>query len=820
MIHLDRPSETENLILPKDHKIVEWTDDHQSVQDNILLNVPDVDEPAKQLSGPSSPSPAITGPSPTLERSSSLSPVPDAGSPHTRSSPHPDPPDNPGAVTDVEDKPSRQSTPLSELSPSPDEGETEDLKDSENKSVGGEAVGANDTASSRPSDPSSKTVSDPSVNDEKSSSSPTRAASLETTNTAPDSPTENDNRGILILELNGELLKVCMEFQSRGIAIDDVRFRQYASRLQVNLSWLAGVAETNQKAPGGFPSMPSMDPPHPVDFMSMERIQAIYAQLPILFAKQIERRQAALASIPVSPTSILPSGLKRERTEELLLDSMNKRRDTGESKSAMLPPPIPQAHTSVSPPNSSMQFPMPNGVMSNGIAPSTPPMVDPMLSNPMNPAMGIERHTPVRPVQPQPPMPQRTPSNRQMSPPSSMGPGNMQNPVNGLGMSPPNIPQQPTPSQQLQQQLFAILNNPNHQFLQYMLKTVPGFATLPVQQQMQRMMMTQQAMQNRGQQQQQQQQQNMANSQMAQQANMGPMSNSLPINGGQFPNQSPMSPVNAQAQNMMMANGGDPRMNATPQAGPSGMQNNGMTFQQQQQQQQQRQLMLLQQQQNRSNIGAMNPAAMNPAMMNPQQQQMFLQQERMRQQQQQQGGSPHVASSMLPGNDNFPALRSNATIPGIARSTRSPPDNIPSPMTSRMPTRASSMGQEDYQRMMMQQQQQQQQQQQSRPMSSSGQGPSFGQQPMPGTNWGMQQPVQNQGFGMARPPSAGQVGGSYGGAPSPPNQNWSQRGSGTYPFSPSPNHQGDQRHMSGTPGPQMQSIDMNANEFDPFSWSQ
>jgi len=260
-------------------------------------------------------------------------------------------------------------------------------------------------------------------------------------------------------------------------------------------------------------------------------------------------------------------------------------------------------------------------------------------------------------------------------------------------------------------------------------------------------------------------------------------------------------------------------MNATPL--PSGMNMNNLTPHQKQQ--------LLAMQQQRLNGAGMDQGmgGMSPQQLMYQQQeqermrQAQQQQQRMMaaQQQQQQAGSPtHMGSPMVP-NDNFPALRSNSTIPGIARIGRSPSDGSQGSMTPRMPSRGPSMGQEDYQRAMLQRQQQQMQ-------AASWQQQQHQQQQMQmqaaASSYGMQQ----------RPGSATHAPSPYGGAPSPPNssQNWSTPGgSNSYPFAQSPGSSSDHvgRHMSATPVPQQMQqnhtsppTDHGQVEFDPFSWPQ
>jgi len=85
-----------------------------------------------------------------------------------------------------------------------------------------------------------------------------------------------------LLELNWELLKVCMEFQAQGFPANEPRFIEYHRRFQSNLTWLAGAADTSVLDKLEL-KPPIMEPPVAVDFMSMERIQQLYAELPSLF---------------------------------------------------------------------------------------------------------------------------------------------------------------------------------------------------------------------------------------------------------------------------------------------------------------------------------------------------------------------------------------------------------------------------------------------------------------------------------------------------------------------------------------------------------
>lgn len=221
---------------------------------------------------------------------------------------------------------------------------------------------------------------------------------------------------------------------------------------------------------------------------------------------------------------------------------------------------------------------------------------------------------------------------------------------------------------------------------------------------------------------------------------------------------------------------------------------------------------------NMGGIGAGNVSAMM---------QQQIMQERLRQQQAAQmggasspthGGSPMGSDASFPGSSAGPSMRSTSSIPGIARSTRSPSDTGPPPLTPRGPMQrgpSGSMTQEDYQRML----QKQQHGQAVRAISS--QSPAFNQQMM-GTQQQAQilahQQLQHQqqlqqqhqggsSYGLSPPPSAtrAQFGGGVS-APSPINsQSWGTPAVGSgYPFAPSPATSDHPRHMSATPAPQQQ----------------
>ena len=234
---------------------------------------------------------------------------------------------------------------------------------------------------------------------------------------------------------------------------------------------------------------------------------------------------------------------------------------------------------------------------------------------------------------------------------------------------------------------------------------------------------------------------------------------------------------------------------------------------------QRRQLLLMQQQQQQMR---------NNAMLNAQQQQRLAQQA---------GASPHIGSPMLGGSadgTNFPALRSNPTVPGIARSTRTPSDHAPSPLTPQL----SGGGSQDLQRALMQQGQRNMMHAQGHGMSQMGMGgmnPSW-----PQAQQQQQAAAQMQGaYGMSPPGSAG-FGSMPGGAPSPAGggqqQQWAQGAGGQFAYNagspsagrpPSDGNAGPgSRQASATPAPHQQMTQnspmgdqagLNA-DFDMFNW--
>ncbi|KAJ6543878.1 hypothetical protein B0H19DRAFT_289364 [Mycena capillaripes] len=410
--------------------------------------------PASGASSPASPADGNSA-SPTRERSSSLSPAP---------SPRPAP-----------DAPTAASTPLSELSPPPDD-------DDDDAATQGDAPNKpKDSASSASASPPSK-ADDHDVKPSQQSSNLMPASSPSTrpsppidsiptpsaAGTEPTSPIPGDPKVAVMLELNEELLKVCMEFQKRRMALSEPQFQAYSARLQSNLAWSASVVDHGRQGNQATP-LPMMDPPPPLDFYATERIQELYMELPTVFARDIARRASISSSSP----------LKRERSDDMPPDGMNKRRDTGEGKSMMPPPPIPSPVAN----SSASAFPTP---LTNGSAtPPVPPLGDPLA--PQNPGMigdpQLNAASRDRARQAQ----MRAQANRQMSPPSNPNPGmNAGQPAANAIAGPSGSAQQ-----QAAQQMYTILQNPNHPFLQYMMRHLPGFQQMPVQMQISKMMAAQ-----------------------------------------------------------------------------------------------------------------------------------------------------------------------------------------------------------------------------------------------------------------------------------------------------------------------------------------
>ncbi|KAH7888162.1 hypothetical protein F5I97DRAFT_1926547 [Phlebopus sp. FC_14] len=643
----------------------------------------------------------------------------------------------------------------------------------------------------------------------------------------------SDSKVVRILELNAELLKVCLEFQLRGVPVAEPRFQQYASRLQTNLTWLAACADQRHHNPNM--ALPIMDPPLAVEFAAMDRIHHLYADLPTIFAKEIARRQLnnSQHASPTAPSAMPNGTLKRNRPDDGP-DLASKRQNIGDNKlQSMQPPAVPSISLSGAgsrtSPSSSFATPNTNFAVPNSHGmPQSPrvssPAMPPPSGAPSLPFGATEasiaassraraREMQMQQLRQTPHMPQM--QNARHMTPSSTSPQTPQ----GVGGVPGGQQQSaiaPSP-----QQLMQILQNPAHPLMQYMIQQMPSFTSLPPQQQMQKLQALQNALNAQRQQQQQQNSAQQRNPQMSSMPQNPPMamamSNGTMTGGGGPSPVSPLaqqSPVMSQSQmssqspqnGMFPFNQGqtssnpgmDPRL-----VGPNFMSqmSGNMTANQQ------RQLMFMQQQQQLRN-GNMN-MSVSAAPMTPQQQGYAMTQ-RMTAgagPSQQPGGSPMSA----PAGDTFPVLRSNSTIPGIARSARSPSDGAHSPMTPRAPSRLSQQPQmpaNDYQQVTLHHAQSTMPQN-AAPFNPQVQNhwPQNGQQPMQqqmGIGGG-----QMNGYSMSPPNSAGAGSGFFGGAPSPSSQNWQQGMTGSYPYGQA--SMGQQRsqteqvrptHLSGTPAPQ------------------
>lgn len=251
---------------------------------------------------------------------------------------------------------------------------------------------------------------------------------------------------------------------------------------------------------------------------------------------------------------------------------------------------------------------------------------------------------------------------------------------------------------------------------------------------------------------------------------------------------------------------------------------------------QQRQLMFMQQQQQQQQMMRNTNGNMNvvPNMMNSQQHAYSMAQ-RMAQAGPSQPGSGVGGSPMsAPTGDQFPALRSNSTIPGIARSARSPSDGVHSPMTPRAPSRLSQqpqLQQNDYSQAMMQ-----------HPHTVMAQNPGTFNPQIQNPNWPqsgqlpMQQqmgmiPAQMNGYSMNAANNAGVGGGFFGSTASPTNPNWQHQQQGmpvSYLYGQPmgqhvPSDQGRLSHMTGMSMPQNMSPMVDGSgapgEYDIFNYT-
>ena len=233
-----------------------------------------------------------------------------------------------------------------------------------------------------------------------------------------------------------------------------------------------------------------MQCPPPVEFPEMERIRQIYRELPTIFAKEIARRQV----------HGMNGNAKRERTEEPSMDSMHKRRDTGETKPTA-PFATPGAGPSTPhPPSQPMQVPNPIANISAGAvarigSPAMPPPPVPPVAMGTNEAQLANMRARQQQQMRAAAMQQQQVEGRQMSPPSGMGMGvgGMPNVAGPSSMSQLN-PQQMAALQAMGPQAlqhFQALQTPGNPFVQYLTQQIPGFPQLPLQEKLQKMQMAQ-----------------------------------------------------------------------------------------------------------------------------------------------------------------------------------------------------------------------------------------------------------------------------------------------------------------------------------------
>lgn len=613
-----------------------------------------------------------------------------------------------------------------------------------------------------------------------STSFPTIPTTPTTTSPANSVEQKLDTKVVTILELNAELLKVGMEFQTRGMQVNDPRFIEFSRRMQSNLTWMAAVADSER---GGLSAtLPIMHPPPSLDFAPMERIYQLYSTLPTIFANDIARRQNSVARRSQSPSV----SLKRDRTDEHGTDIVPKRRDTGEQKLSSLP---------TSPSNHLPSFTTPSNA-------STPQPVAPSIS------MGPPSHLPsnadprrqmaaMRPsMQPQQnPQPMVQPNNMQPNP-------NLVQPTTSSGNPlPANVPPQIAAMGTTAIQYYQMLQNPSNPMVQYITNSFPGFQSLPINQQIVKMHQFQAAIsKNKAQMGQRPSQPGVgvqgnftaANQFRTPPTGMPPQAQGVQQPGVSFPQGFNNGMANAAVQNMV----------PSQQTGLPTVPNlNAMATNQRQ--------FLMMQQMRAGGPGNTNNQPMLNAQTAPSPERVRQDQPRM---------SPGSPSSQLPmgvGMDvnSFPMMRSNSTVPGIARSTRSPTD--PTGLQGRM----VSNNQEEMQRAFAAQQQRNMMASQGNagfvnPQQILAGGNSGNWQQQAGGGMGVmgqqpqQQPQQHrsptqQNFGMLPTQQTGNFG-----SPMVPQQQWNATGgSMQYPFPTAPS--------PGGTVPQQQQISPQSTMMDP-----
>ncbi|KAF8576217.1 hypothetical protein K439DRAFT_680445 [Ramaria rubella] len=162
-------------------------------------------------------------------------------------------------------------------------------------------------------------------------------------------PEPPDEKATTILQLNTELLKVCMECQTRHM-MQSSEFNAHATRLQSNLTWLAAAADRERHK--NIP-LPIMSPPVAVPWSTSQTINEYYQRLPNLFAKEIAKRQKEAVQANTG-------GVKRgpdTATDDTNGMGMRKRIDTGERRTSQPAP------TATSPPHARSPSVLSNGTV-------------------------------------------------------------------------------------------------------------------------------------------------------------------------------------------------------------------------------------------------------------------------------------------------------------------------------------------------------------------------------------------------------------------------------------------------------------------------
>ncbi|KAF8529226.1 hypothetical protein BU17DRAFT_80425 [Hysterangium stoloniferum] len=492
--------------------------------------------------------------------------------------------------------------------------------------------------------------------------------------TPPEPP---DEKASTILQLNAELLKVCMECQVRQL-MRSPEFEGYTTRLESNLKWLAAAADHPRHSQ--IP-LPVMTPPPSFAWYSPDVINEYYQRLPKMFVKELARRQAESAN----PTPSV-AGVKRGPDTADDGNVMRKRLDTGERR---LSNPISSSMSAASPPHI-----RPASVMSNGTIASSSNLnvglnINPEPSVPPTQGMGIsgiglggmslmaQQQSPHQPSTMRVSPETMAHSGSQMSHPAGMSdaqmvqmrdrarlmqgrqnpgslpakesqrmpppavPHSIQNPVAQMGGNPgmgsgPGIvnPQMAQIilnnfGQTGLQNFHALQQGPSHPFVVYMINNVQGFSQMPLQQQLQRM----QIVQNNVQQARLQQQQRVAAA--------GGMNGITPqglIDPSSPFNRHSGSPPNVNAAHLQQQHSGispSTQTTALPYTGVNGM---GMGMQTKMQQRPGTGTP-----QNMAIPAAAAMGGMNVNNMTPQQRQLLLMQQQMHQRQNDGAGNPQQA---------------------------------------------------------------------------------------------------------------------------------------------------------------------------------